>query len=141
MIVASMVIMVTGFGENEDLREKRQTWKNKGSKNVGVRVSLLTALGNLLISIVYLAAGYFGQSISVISEGVDNLTDAGGSLLLLLGFKLSGRKADSRHPYGHGRAEYIVGLLISEIILFAAFSLGRNQYFASLSPCRKPPCG
>lgn len=108
--------------------------KIKEAKNVGVRVSLLTALGNLLISIVYLAAGYFGQSISVISEGVDNLTDAGGSLLLLLGFKLSGRKADSRHPYGHGRAEYIVGLLISEIILFAAFSLGRESILRLSQP-------
>lgn len=70
-------------------------------------VTLRVMLGNLLIAIIYLLTGSIGHSIAALSEGVDSLTDAVGSILLLLGFKISARKPDSKHPNGHKRIEYI----------------------------------
>lgn len=99
------------------------TEKTKECSNVTIRIML----GNLLISMIYLFAGFWGHSAAALSEGVDSLTDAGSSLLLLFGFKVSARKPDSRHPNGHKRIEYIVGLLISELILMAAFSLAKHS--------------
>lgn len=90
-------------------------------------VSICVMICNIIISIVYLLAGFLGHSIATLSEGVDSLIDAGSSLLLLIGFKISARKPDYRHPKGHTRIEYIIGLLISEIILFASFSLARQS--------------
>lgn len=90
-------------------------------------VSICVMICNIIISIVYLLAGILGHSIATLSEGVDSLIDAGSSLLLLIGFKISARKPDYRHPNGHTRIEYIIGLLISEIILFASFSLARQS--------------
>lgn len=93
----------------------------------GQKISICTALGNILLFGGYFAIGTIGNSITVISEGIDNLMDACSSLFLLLGFKISGREKDSRHPNGHGRIEYIVGLLISEMVLSAAIILGRES--------------
>lgn len=102
--------------ENETSREE-----------IGSRSGLLMAACNLCLSAAYFIVGTIGNSIAVISEGTDNLVDACSSLLLLLGFKISARGKDRMHPNGHGRIEYVAGLLISELILFAAFTLGRES--------------
>lgn len=91
------------------------------------RVTIWTMFGNLLISIIYLLTGTLGHSAAALAEGVDSLTDAASSLLLLLGFKIAAKKPDSLHPNGHKRIEYIVGLLISELILVAAVSLAKQS--------------
>lgn len=93
----------------------------------GSRVTLRVMAGNLLLSAIYLLTGFLGNSIAATSEGIDSLTDSISSLLLLLGFKISARKPDRKHPYGHHRIEYIVGLFISEILLFAAVSLVKTS--------------
>ncbi|MCH1984369.1 cation diffusion facilitator family transporter [Ruminococcus sp. OA3] len=99
----------------------------KSRQDQGRKTSIFMAVGNMCLFIGYFIIGTAGNSISVISEGVDNLIDACSSLLLLLGFKISGRGKDSRHPNGHGRIEYIIGLLISEMILFAAVILAKES--------------
>lgn len=102
--------------------------KGNGSReDQGRKTSIYMMFGNLFLFIGYFMIGMMGNSITVISEGVDNFIDACSSLLLLLGFKISGREKDSRHPNGHGRFEYVVGLLISELVLFAAFTLGKES--------------
>ena len=93
----------------------------------GGKMSIFMGFANMCLFIVYFIIGTAGNSISVISEGVDNLMDACSSLLLLLGFQISGREKDSRHPNGHGRIEYVIGLLISEMILLAAVVLGKES--------------
>ena len=64
---------------------------------------------------------------AVLAEGYDNLMDALNSLLVLLGFRMSGRKGDSLHPYGHGRVEYVLGLIISMTIILAGVSMFRES--------------
>ncbi len=98
------------------------------------RISITVMIVNLFLSILYLITGWIGHSIAALSEGVDSLTDAGSSLLLLLGFKISARKPDSLHPNGHKRMEYIIGLLISEIMLTASISLMKQSIYALRNP-------
>lgn len=108
--------------------------KQTTRQDKGRRTSILMTIGNICLFAAYFIVGTLGNSIAVISEGIDNLMDACGSLLLLLGFQISGRAKDSVHPNGHGRIEYIMGLLISELILVAAYSLGKESILRIFHP-------
>lgn len=72
---------------------------------------------NLLLFVGKLLAGLLSGSIAVTADAFNNLSDAGSSLITLVGFRLAGRKPDPDHPFGHGRAEYLAGLLVSAAIL------------------------
>ncbi len=87
---------------------------------VGVALNLLLFLGKLLMG---LAAG----SIAVIADAVNNLSDAGSSVVTLAGFLLAGQKPDRQHPFGHGRMEYLSGLAVSVLILLMGFELARSS--------------
>ena len=78
---------------------------------------------NLLLSASKIVAGVITGAISVLSDGVNNLSDAGTSLISLFGFKLSSKKPDKEHPFGHGRFEYFAGLAVSVVIMVVAFQL------------------
>ena len=70
-----------------------------------------------------IVTGLITGAISVVSDGINNLSDAASSIITLVGFKLSAKKPDKEHPFGHGRMEYFAGLLVSLIILLVAFEL------------------
>lgn len=65
------------------------------------------------------------HSIAITADAFNNLSDAGSSIITLIGFKMSGQEADSDHPYGHGRIEYLAGLSVSAIILIMAAELAK----------------
>ncbi len=77
---------------------------------------------NLLLFAIKLAAGIFSGSIAIAADAVNNLSDSGNSVVTILGFKVAGKPADSNHPFGHGRMEYIAGLVVSVVII----SIGLN---------------
>ena len=83
----------------------------------GIVVNVLVCLGELLI-------GFLIGSIAMISDAIHNVADAGGSLVSFLSFKLSGRKADAEHPYGHGRMEYLLSIGFSILLFVVAAQLG-----------------
>lgn len=64
---------------------------------------------------------------AIIADALNNLTDCASSVATILGFSLSTREKDSKHPYGHGRMEYICGLMIANFILFTAVSVGKSS--------------
>lgn len=94
---------------------------------VGIGLNVLLFLGKAL-------AGYFSGSIAITADAFNNLSDAGSSVITLVGFKMAGQKADSRHPFGHGRIEYISGFLVSVIILIMAFELFQASLQKILHP-------
>ncbi|MCD8168242.1 MAG: cation diffusion facilitator family transporter [Clostridiales bacterium] len=96
-------------------------------ENLGARVGILSAAGNLLLFACKYTAGITCGNVAVLAEGYDNLMYALNSLLVLLGFRMSGRKGDSLHPYGHGRVEYVLGLIISMTIILAGVSMFRES--------------
>ena len=84
-----------------------------------VRTSLAGILANLGLVGAKATIGFIAGSISVIMDAVNNLTDALSSLITIIGTKLAGKKPDRKHPYGHGRIEYVTTLIIAVIILVA----------------------
>ncbi len=84
----------------------------------GVVASAFGIITNFIICTLKIVAGIILGSISIIADGVNNLTDAGSSILTLIGFKLSSMPADKEHPYGHERYEQVTALIIS-LVMFA----------------------
>ena len=76
-----------------------------------IRTSLIGILVNLLIAAVKIVIGTLASSIAIVSEGINNATDAGSSFLTYVGTKLSGKHPDEKHPFGYGRIEYLTGLV------------------------------
>lgn len=79
--------------------------------------STLGIIANLLIALIKVVVGIFASSIAIVSEGVNNASDALTSVLTLLGAKLSQKHPDEKHPFGYGRVEYLTGLVIAILIL------------------------
>ena len=94
---------------------------------VGIALNILLFLGKWL-------AGTISGSIAITADAFNNLSDAGSSIITLIGFKLSGQKPDPEHPFGHGRMEYISGLLVSVAILVMGFEL----IWSSVGKLRNP---
>ncbi|NLX64290.1 MAG: cation transporter [Clostridiaceae bacterium] len=89
---------------------------------------------NIFLFGVKLIAGLLFNSIAVIADAVNNLTDAGSSVIVLVGFKLSAKPADEEHPYGHARAEYITGFLVSVVISLLGIELIKASFGKILNP-------
>lgn len=87
-----------------------------------IQTSIVGISGNLLLVAAKATIGFIAGSVSVILDAVNNLTDMLSSIITIIGTKLAGRKPDKKHPYGHGRIEYITSLIIAVIILVAGGS-------------------
>ncbi len=94
---------------------------------VGIGFNLLLFAGKFL-------AGSLSHSIAITADAFNNLSDAASSVITLAGFKMAGQKPDPDHPFGHGRIEYISGLLVSVLILFMAFELLKSSVIKIIQP-------
>lgn len=89
---------------------------------------------NIILFVGKLLAGIITSSISITADALNNLSDAGSSIVTLAGFKLAAQKPDSKHPYGHGRIEYLTGLAVAAVILIMGFELFRDSIGKVLHP-------
>lgn len=89
---------------------------------------------NILLFLGKLLAGLLSGSVSILADAINNLSDAGSSLVTLLGFYLAQRPADKEHPYGHARYEYLSGLVVSALILVIGLELGKSSFEKVLHP-------
>jgi cation diffusion facilitator family transporter len=89
---------------------------------------------NVLLFGIKMLAGAISGSISIMADAFNNLTDAGSSVITLIGFRMSGQKPDKDHPFGHGRIEYISGLIVSMLIILVGFELGKGSVEKIISP-------
>lgn len=96
-------------------------------ENYGKLAGVVGVISNLFICMIKIIAGLLSSSISIIADGINNLADAASSIITLVGFKLAAMPEDEEHPYGHARIEYIAGLIVSIIIIFVGFSLGKES--------------
>ncbi len=94
---------------------------------VGIALNLLLCAGKFL-------AGVLTSSIAVTADAFNNLSDAGSSIVTLVGFKMAGQKPDPDHPFGHGRIEYLAGLAVSMVIILAGVELGKASFGKILNP-------
>ncbi len=113
---------------------------NNDTKNPSVRQAygiLCGAVGiflNLCLFAGKFIAGSVSNSIAITADAFNNLSDAGSSIITLIGFKMAGQKPDPHHPFGHGRIEYISGLLVSVIILLMGAELLKSSFSKILHP-------
>ena len=94
---------------------------------VGIVLNVILAVGKFIIGII-------SGSISIIADAFNNLSDAGSSIISLLGFYIGEKKPDRDHPFGHGRMEYISALLVSVIILIMGFELAKGSIQKIIKP-------
>ena len=112
-------VLIRLFVKNKDEVKDTSVRQQYGimASITGIMVNVLVCLGELII-------GFLIGSIAMISDAIHNVADAGGSLVSFLSFKLSGRKADAEHPYGHGRMEYLLSIGFSILLFVVAAQLG-----------------
>lgn len=111
--------MNDNFSSEMNAETRAKIGRNAGIVGVGV---------NILLFIMKLSAGILSGSVSIIADAINNLTDAGSSILVMLGYIISAKPADHEHPYGHARMEYICGLFISVIVTVLGIELLRSSF-------------
>lgn len=108
---------------------------NTDTRNeIGSLASWSGIILNILLVVAKVIAGIISGSVSVIADGLNNLTDAACSVITLIGFKISSKEADKEHPFGHGRLEYFSGVTVAVLILIVGFELGKTSINKILNP-------
>ena len=100
----------------------------------GTYAGVVGILLNALLCLGKLAAGALTGSVAMIADAFNNLSDAASSIITLIGFRLAGQAADEEHPFGHGRMEYLAGLIVSIAILLMGLELGKSSVEKLLHP-------
>ena len=103
----------------ENTKEKRL--------KVGKTAGIVGIVANVILFAIKVLIGIFTGSIAAVADAINNLSDAGSSVFVLVGYHLSGKPADKEHPYGHARMEYLCGLFISVIITVLGIELLRDS--------------
>ena len=109
------------------INDKKRSFIGQLAGFIGIAVNLLLALGKIIVGAV------FGL-ISVLADGLNNLTDGGSSILSIISFRLSSRPADKEHPYGHERVEYVCSLSIAFLMLLVAFNTVKDSIGKIIAP-------
>ena len=125
MFQTIMRTFVPGYGQRDDAQVREKSGKVAGA--IGIAT-------NLLLFAIKLVAGFLSGSVAVMADAVNNLTDSGSSIVMLVGFKLAGKPADEKHPFGHARMEYLSGVIVSFLVLFLGLELGRTSVEKIISP-------
>ena len=100
----------------------------------GVLAGVFGIITNLLVCSVKIIVGLLSASVSILADGINNLSDAGASIVTFIGFHLSSKPADEEHPFGHERYEYLSGMIVSIIILIIGGSLLIDSIKKIISP-------
>ncbi len=116
------------------IHEKEDVKNPKVRQQYGMICGLVGIMLNILLFAGKFVAGLLSHSISITADAFNNLSDAGSSCVTLVGFKMAGAKPDVNHPFGHGRIEYVTGLIVSGAILVMAFELIKSSVEKILHP-------
>ncbi len=114
------------------IREKQD--KNKIRQEYGMLCGITGIILNIFLFAGKFMAGTISNSIAITADAINNLSDAGSSFVTLIGFKLAGAKPDPEHPFGHGRIEYVSGLVVAAAILLMAYELVRDSVSKIIHP-------
>ena len=110
------------------------TYTSEQREAYGIKCGITGIILNVLLFTGKLLAGIFSKSVAVIADAFNNLSDAAASVVTVAGFKLSGKKPDADHPFGHGRMEYIAGLIVSFLILMVGLELLKSSVESVVHP-------
>ncbi len=116
------------------IRDSQNTSSPAVRQAYGMLCGTVGIVLNLLLFAGKFFAGLLSGSIAITADAFNNLSDAGSSIITLIGFRMAGQKPDPGHPFGHGRIEYISGFLVSLLILVMALELIKNSVEKILHP-------
>ena len=116
------------------IRNSENTGNLKVREAYGTLGSVTGIVVNIILAVAKYFAGMVSGSISVTADAINNLSDAGSSIISLIGVKLSAKPADKDHPYGHGRVEYISALAVSFVVLLMGIELFKSSVDKIINP-------
>lgn len=103
-------------------------------KKYGELGSFVGIFSNVVLFFIKFLVGVFINSVAIMADSFNNLSDSLSSIITLLGFKLGAKPADEEHPFGHGRMEYISGLIVSFVIMLLGFEFLKSSFFKIIKP-------
>ena len=109
------------------VKDHQNTASAKVRSAIGSMAGFVGIGCNVLLFVLKLVAGTLAGSVSITADALNNLSDASGSIVTLVGFKMAGKPADEHHPYGHARAEYLSALGVAMLILFIGLELVKSS--------------
>ena len=116
------------------LKDYDQVQNPKVRQSYGIISGVSGIAFNIFLFISKLVAGLISGSISILGDAFNNLSDAASSIVTLVGFKLSGQEADEEHPFGHGRLEYVAGLIVALFIVITGIELLQSSIKRIFNP-------
>lgn len=116
------------------IKDRENVSDPKVRQSYGVLCGFMGILFNLVLFGTKFLAGTISRSIAITADAFNNLSDAGSSIITLIGFKMAGQEPDPDHPFGHGRIEYISGLLVSILILLMGYELLKSSFLKIMHP-------
>jgi cation diffusion facilitator family transporter len=93
-------------------------------QRVANKVSFVTIIGNILLSVMKLIAGFIAHSNAMISDAIHSASDVFSTFVVIIGIKLASKKADKEHPYGHERLECVAAIVLSMVLFITGFGIG-----------------
>ena len=116
------------------IKDKDNVQDREVREKYGMLSSITGIIVNILLSVFKLIIGVLAGSMSIISDALNNVSDAGSSIITMVGFKMSQKKVDSDHPWGHGRMEYITALFVDILIILVGFELLQSSVDKIIHP-------
>ena len=116
------------------IKEYQDTQNPKVRFRYGLVAGIFGIISNALLCVFKLIVGIIGNSITIVADAINNFSDAGSSVVTLVGFKLSATPPDNDHPFGHARYEYITSLLVSVTVLFIGILLLKSSIEKCITP-------
>ena len=98
----------------------------KNQEQIAMRVSYISILGNVLLSVFKLMAGIFAHSGAMITDAVHSASDVFSTFVVMIGIKISARASDKEHPYGHERMECVAAIVLATILCITGLGIGKN---------------
>lgn len=89
---------------------------------------------NLMLFIIKLSVGLFSNSVSILADAFNNLSDAASSIITIVGFKMANKPADAEHPFGHGRIEYITAMIVSFMVMLVGLQFVKTSFQKIINP-------
>lgn len=116
------------------IKDYEKVEKPSVRQSYGVLCGAVGVVFNILLFALKLFAGFISGSVAIVADAFNNLSDAGSSIIMMVGFRMSGQKPDPEHPFGHGRIEYITGLIVSMVIILMGIELFKSSVGKIISP-------
>ena len=119
---------------------KRFVKNSENVSDVKVRESYANLAGiigiitNSLLFLIKLSVGLLSNSVSILADAFNNLSDAASSIITIIGFKMANKPADAEHPFGHGRIEYITAMIVSFMVMLVGLQFVKTSFQKIVNP-------